>query len=61
MYLFQSHVQEVCSEKEQQTLRLQLTRKDAELSKAQETVRRQQQQIEEMRQRVCLYSDYVYY
>ena len=32
----------------------QLGRKDAELTRAEETIRRQQQQIEEMRQQVSL-------
>ena len=37
-------------------LRLQLTRKEAELTRAEETIRREQQQIHEIRERV---SDFV--
>ena len=35
-------------------LRQQLTRKEAELTRAEETARREQQQIQEMRQQVSL-------
>ena len=37
------------SEREKQTIRQQLTRKEAELIRAEETIRREQQQIQEMR------------
>ena len=42
------------SERERQGIRQQLTRKEAELTSAVETIRREQQQIQEMRQRVSL-------
>ena len=42
------------SEREKQTVRQQLTRKEAELTRAEETIRREQQQNQEMRQRVSL-------
>ena len=61
----QSHVQEIAelqqqllsSEKEKQTFRQQLMIKDAELTRVQETIGREQQQMAEMRQQV--YSDCV--
>ena len=42
------------SEREKQMLRQQLMRKEAELTGAVETARREQQQIQEMRQQVSL-------
>ena len=40
------------SEREKQTVRQQLTLKEAELARAEETIRREQQQIQEMRQQM---------
>ena len=40
------------SEREKEMYRQQLTRKEAELTRAMETIRREQQQIQEMRQQV---------
>ena len=40
------------SEREKQTVRQQLTLKEAELTRAEETIRREQQQIQEMRQQM---------
>ena len=42
------------SEREKQSVRQQLTRKEAELTSAVETIWREQQQIEERRQRVSV-------
>ena len=45
------------SEREREAIRQQLMRKEAELTKAEETNRREQQQIQEMRQQVLLASE----
>ena len=47
------------SEREREAVRQQLTRKEAELTRAEKTNRRQQQQIQEMRQQVCMSPSYV--
>ena len=61
MCFYSQEVQLQSSEREKQTIRQQL---QAELTRAEETIRREQQQIQEMRQRVslvcecaCLYYD----
>ena len=42
------------SEREREAVRQQLTRKEAELMRAEETNRREQQQIQQLRQQVCM-------
>ena len=42
------------SEREREAVRQQLTRKEAELTRAEETNRREQQQIQQLRQQVCM-------
>ena len=54
MYLNLQEEELQSSEMEKQAVRQQLMSKEAELTRAEETIRRQQQQIQEMRQRVSL-------
>ena len=54
MYLNLQEEELQSCEMEKQAVRQQLVSKEAELTRAEETIRRQQEQIQEMRQRVSL-------
>ena len=43
------------SERVRETVRHQLTRKEAELTRAEETIRREQQQIQQLVSLLCIY------